>query len=95
MLGHLLAHSPDVRSLYTTKRCLLVTRNRYNDFSGYELADGTEADEQRKRVHIMYDFVALDLVRQRREQIERAAERARLVREARPRKRRGHETQGR
>ena len=43
----------------------------------------------------MYDFVALDLVRQRREQIERAAERARLVREARPRKRRGHETQGR
>jgi hypothetical protein len=46
-------------------------------------------------VHIMYDFVALDVVRQQREQIVRKAERARLVREARPRKRRGHEAQGR
>ncbi len=72
-----------------------MTRNRYNEFSGYELTGGTETDEQRKRVHIMYDFVALDLARQRRDQVERAAERARLVREARPRKRRGHETQGR
>ena len=72
-----------------------MTRNRYNQFSGYELASGPEADEQRKRVHIMYDFVALDLARQRRDQVERAAERARLVREARPRRRRGHETQGR
>ena len=43
----------------------------------------------------MYDFVALDLMRQRREQQDRAAERARLVREARPRNKRGHETQGR
>jgi hypothetical protein len=81
--------------LYTTKRGLLVTRHRYNVFSGYELADATEAGKQRKRVHIMYDFVALELARQRRDQVERAAERARLVREARPRKRRGHETQGR
>jgi len=72
-----------------------VTRYRYNVFSGNELAGGAEADEQRKRVHTMYDFVALDLVRQRREQQDRAAERARLVREARPQKKRGHETQGR
>ena len=72
-----------------------MTHHRYNQFTGYELAGGTEADEQRKRVHIMYDYVALELARQRREQVERAAERARLVREARPRKRRGHETQGR
>ena len=43
----------------------------------------------------MYDFVALDLVRQQREHLDRVAERARLVREARPRKKRGHETQGR
>ena len=43
----------------------------------------------------MYDFVALDLVRQRREQMVRTAEHARLVREARPRKRRGHEAQER
>ena len=43
----------------------------------------------------MYDFVALDLVRQRRAQLDRVTERARLVREARPRKKRGHETQGR
>jgi hypothetical protein len=43
----------------------------------------------------MYDYAALELARQRRDQVERAAERARLVREARPRKRRGHETQGR
>jgi hypothetical protein len=43
----------------------------------------------------MYDFVVLDLVRQQREQLDRAAAHARLVREARPRKKRGHETQGR
>jgi hypothetical protein len=43
----------------------------------------------------MYDFVALDLVRQRRAQLDRVTEHARLVREARPRKKRGHETQGR
>ena len=85
----------DIRPQYTTKRGLLVTRNRYNEFSGYELAGDTESDEQRKRVHTMYDFVALDIVRQQREQVVRKAERARLVREARPRKRRGHETQGR
>jgi hypothetical protein len=72
-----------------------VTRNRYNKFSGYGKASGIEADEQRKRVHIMHDFAALDLARQRRDQVVRAAERARLVREARPRKRRGDEMQGR
>ncbi len=69
--------------------------HRYNDFSGYELASGTEAGEQRKRVPTMYEYVALDLVRQDRAQLERKAARARLVREARPRKQRGHETQGR
>jgi len=37
---------------------------------------------------MMFDMTALDLMRQRREQVERAAERARLVREARPRRRR-------
>ena len=42
----------------------------------------------------MYDMTLLYLMRQRSEQVERNAERARLVREARPR-RRGHETQGR
>jgi hypothetical protein len=72
-----------------------VTRYRYNDFNGYALAGETEPEEQRKRVHKMFDYVALDLVRQRREQVERAAERARLVREARPRKRRGQHAQGR
>jgi hypothetical protein len=50
---------------------------------------------KREKVHIMYDFVLLDLARQRRDQVERAAEHARLVRDARPQKRRGHETQGR
>jgi hypothetical protein len=48
-----------------------------------------------KGADTMYDFVALDLVRQQRQHLDRAAERARLVREARPRKKRGHETQGR
>lgn len=43
----------------------------------------------------MYDMTLLYLMRQRSEQVERNAERARLVREARPRRRRGHETQGR
>ena len=43
----------------------------------------------------MYEFVALDLVRQQRAQVDRMAEHARLVREARPRKKRGHEAQGR
>lgn len=43
----------------------------------------------------MYDMTLLYLMRQRKEQVERTAERARLVREARPRRRRGHETQGR
>jgi hypothetical protein len=81
--------------MYTTKRCLLVTRYRYNEFSGYALAGGTEAHKQRKRVSKMYDFVALDLVRQQRAQLERKAAHARLVREARPRKQRGREAQGR
>jgi hypothetical protein len=81
--------------MYTTKGCLLVTRNRYNDFSGYELAGVTEADEQRKRVRRMFDFVALDLVRQQREHLDRRAEHARLVRDARPLRRRGHKAQGR
>lgn len=43
----------------------------------------------------MYEYVALDLVRQDRARLERKAARVRLVREARPRKQRGHETQGR
>ncbi len=43
----------------------------------------------------MYDFVALDIARQRQREVERQAERARLVREARPRRRRGREAQGR
>ena len=43
----------------------------------------------------MYDMTLLYLMRQRSEQVERNAERARAVREARPRRRRGHETQGR
>jgi hypothetical protein len=43
----------------------------------------------------MFDFVALDLMRQRRQQLERAADHARLVREARPHKKHGAETQGR
>lgn len=69
--------------------------HRYNEFTGYALASATETGEQRKRVRKMYEYVALDLVRQDRAQLERKAARARLVREARPRKRRGHETQGR
>ena len=69
--------------------------NWYNDFSGYALAGATETGEQRKRVRKMYEYVALDLVRQDRAQLDRKAARARLVREARPRKQRGHETQGR
>ena len=43
----------------------------------------------------MHDLSVLDLVKQRSEQAERAAERARLVRNARPRRRHGQETQGR
>jgi hypothetical protein len=53
------------------------------------------AGEQRKRVHTMFDLVALDLVRLQRQNLERAAEHARLVREARPRKKRGQDAQGR
>ncbi len=81
--------------MYTTKRCLLVTRNRYNGFSGYDLASVTGIDEQRKRVRKMFDFVTLDLVRQQRRDLERRAEHARLVRDARPPKRRGDKAQGR
>ena len=48
------------------------------------------ADEHREKVHIMVEFLALDLVRQQRQGLDRrVAERARLAREARPRKRRG------
>ncbi len=43
----------------------------------------------------MHEYVALDLVRQQRDQVERNAERARLVREARPKRRRGGHPQGR
>ena len=43
----------------------------------------------------MYDMTLLDLVRLRREQTERNAERARLVREARPQRRLDRQTQGR
>ncbi len=42
----------------------------------------------------MYEYMALELMRHRREAQDRAAERARLEREARPRKRHGHEAQG-
>ena len=38
----------------------------------------------------MNNFVALDLVRQQRAHLDRTAERARLVREARPRKHHGN-----
>jgi hypothetical protein len=37
----------------------------------------------------MHDFTTLDLVRQQRAHLDRAAAHARLVREARPRKRQG------
>lgn len=37
----------------------------------------------------MFEFVALDLVKQQRAHLDRVAEHARLVREARPRKKRG------
>jgi hypothetical protein len=37
----------------------------------------------------MHDFTALDLVRQQRAHLDRAAAHARLVREARPRKKHG------
>jgi hypothetical protein len=70
-----------------------VTHHRYNDFSGDDRQ--TPKAEAREKVHIMYDFVVLDMVRQQRAGLDRAADRARLVREARPRKRRGHEAQGR
>ena len=43
----------------------------------------------------MFDFVVLDIVRQQRAGLDRAADRARLIREARPRRQRGDETQGR
>lgn len=66
-----------------------MTNNRYNDFSGYALAGTTEADEPRKRVREMFDFVALDLVRQQRQHLDRRAEHARLVREARLQRKRG------
>jgi hypothetical protein len=42
----------------------------------------------------MYDFVALDLVRQERRRLERRAEHARLVREARPRRKHGDTQDG-
>ncbi len=43
----------------------------------------------------MFDMTLLDLMRQRRDQVERNADRARLVREARQRRRRGNEMLGR
>jgi hypothetical protein len=51
-------------------------RNRYTQFEGYE-------DQARRKAEAMYDTTALDLIRQRQEQFERVAERARLAREAR------------
>jgi hypothetical protein len=75
--------------MYTTKRGLLVTHHRYNEFSGYALAGRTEAYELRKRVREMFDFVALDLVRQQRQHLDRRAEHARLVREARLQRKHG------
>jgi hypothetical protein len=53
------------------------------------ITHGALGAAQRKRMHRMLDFVALDLVRQQRMDIERRAEHARLVREARPRRQRG------
>jgi hypothetical protein len=41
---------------------------------------------QRQRLHRMFDFVALDLVRQQRRDLERRAEHARLAREAKSRR---------
>jgi hypothetical protein len=55
----------------------------------------TEADEQRKRVHKMFDQVALDLVRQERQHLDRRAEHAKLVREARLFRQHGDKAQGR
>jgi hypothetical protein len=81
--------------MYTTKRGLLVTRHRYNEFSGYALAGATEADEQRKRVQNMFDLVTLDLVRQQRRNLDHRAEHAKLVREARMLRKRGDRPQGR
>jgi hypothetical protein len=43
----------------------------------------------------MFDLVSLDLVRQQRQQLDRKAEHARLVREARPQKKHGQKAQGR
>jgi hypothetical protein len=43
----------------------------------------------------MFDFVALDLVRQQRQYLDRKAEHARLVREARPHGKHGDKTLGR
>lgn len=60
-----------------------MTHYRYKEFSGNALAGDTEADEQRKRVREMLDYVALELVRQERGRLDRRAEHAKLVREAR------------
>lgn len=38
----------------------------------------------------MHEFMALDLMKVRRDEVERAAERAHLEREARPRRRRSY-----
>lgn len=43
----------------------------------------------------MFDFVALDLVRQQRQYLDRRAEHAKLVREARLHRKRGDRAQGR
>jgi hypothetical protein len=73
----------------TAKGGLLVTRYRYKEFSGNALAGGTEADGLRKKVHKMFDHASLDLVRQERSHLDRRAEHARLVREARLHKKHG------
>jgi hypothetical protein len=43
----------------------------------------------------MYELVALDIARQRQDELERLAERARLIREARPKNKRTQDAQGR
>jgi hypothetical protein len=54
-----------------------------------------EDGERRKRSGEMHDMTIAEVVRQRESRFERAAERARLEREARPRRRRGRFSLGR
>jgi hypothetical protein len=71
--------------------------NRYILFTGDDQTGDTEIESAKgtKGVITMYEMVAVELMRQRREQVEREADRARLVREARLRRRRGDRPAGR